>query len=88
MADQDEHITDYYLTEGRSFLAKASNRLMKEAREEKLPYHAAIERVLHLEEGIKDISRKLWERRSDVHMEKGRQADSRFIDEVMYGGVE
>lgn len=88
MADQDEHVTDYYLTEGRSFLAKASNRLMKEAREEGMPYHVAIDRVLYLEEGIKDISRKLWERAEAVQMERGRQESNRFIDEVMYGGVE
>ena len=88
MADQDEHVTDYYLTEGRSFLAKASNRLMKEAREEGMPYHVAIDRVVEIEEGIKDLSKKIWERAEAVQMERGRQESNRFIDEVMYGEVE
>ena len=64
MANQDDHVINYYLSQGRILLAKASNRLMKQARQKKLPYHIAIKDVFEIEEGIKDLSKKIRNRKS------------------------
>ena len=62
----DEHIIDYYLNNGRLIIAKASNRLMAESKKNGVPYWAAYDEVLKMEEAIHDISKKLWERKAQA----------------------
>ena len=62
----DAHIIDFYLNNGRLILAKASNRLMAESKKNGLPYWAAYDEVAKMEEGIHDLSKKLWERRAEA----------------------
>ena len=63
MANQDEHVIDYYLRQSRLLLAKTSNRLMKEARCVR-EYKYAIGDVQVLEHAIQDLCQKINNRRA------------------------